>query len=120
MKVLIADDDRTIRTLLADMLVDLGHDVVAASNGVEAVELAVRERPAMVFLDFLMPRLSGLDALTEIRAKGVTAPAFLLTAISDASMKDMEGVEQANAVLEKPFKKRTIERAIENATRSGQ
>src|SRR5512141_1998200 len=117
MKVLIADDDRTIRTLLADMLVDLGHNVVAASNGVEAVELAVRERPAMVFLDFLMPRLSGLDALKEIRAKGVTAPAVLLTAISDASMKEMEGVEQANAVLEKPFKKRTIEKAIENATR---
>lgn len=119
MKVLIADDDRTIRTLLADILIDLGHDVVAASNGVEAVELAVRERPAMAFLDFLMPRLSGLDALKEIRARGVNAPAILITAISDASMKEMEGVEQADAVLEKPFKKRTIERAIENATRSG-
>ena len=42
MKVLIADDDQTIRALLTDMLVDLGHVVVAAANGAEAVELAAR------------------------------------------------------------------------------
>ena len=118
MKILIADDDRTIRSLLADMLVDLGHSVVAATNGVEAVDLAVREKPQMVILDFLMPRLSGLDALKQIRASGVSAPAVLLTAISDASMKEMEGVDQVDAVLEKPFKRRTIEKAIENATRT--
>jgi DNA-binding response OmpR family regulator len=117
MKVLIADDDRTIRTLLADMLADLGHEVVAASNGLEAVDLTVREKPQIVFLDFLMPRLSGLDALKEIRAHGVTVPAVLVTAISDSSMKQMDGVEQAEVVLEKPFKRRTIEKAIENATR---
>ena len=42
MKVLIADDDQTIRMLLTDMLIDLGHAVVAAGNGAEAVELAAR------------------------------------------------------------------------------
>jgi CheY-like chemotaxis protein len=99
MKVLIADDDRTIRTLLADMLADLGHEVVAASNGMEAVELAAREQPQMVFLDFLMPRLSGIDALKAIRASGLRAPIVLLTAISDSSMKEMEGIEEADAVL---------------------
>ncbi len=118
MRVLIADDDRTIRTLLADMLAELGHDVIAATNGVEAVELALRERPHVVILDFLMPRLSGLDALKEIRASGFAVPAVLLTAISDTSMKEMDGVEQVAAVLEKPFKRRTIEKAIESAMRA--
>jgi len=117
MKVLIADDDRTIRTLLADVLADLGHKVVAASNGVEAVELAASEEPEMIFLDFLMPRLSGLDALKAIRRQGIKVPIVVLSAISDSSMREMEGVEQADAILEKPFKKKTIEKAIEKATR---
>jgi len=115
MKVLIADDDRTIRALLTDMLVDLGHTVVAAANGAEAVELAASENPHVVILDFLMPKLSGLDALKAMRERGLAMPAVLLTAISDTSMREVEDVEAPEAVLEKPFKKRTIERALARA-----
>jgi CheY-like chemotaxis protein len=118
MKVLIADDDRTIRALLTDMLVDLGHVVVAASNGAEAVEMAARENPHVVILDFLMPKLSGLDALKAMRERGLAMPAVLLTAISDTSMREVEGVEAPDSVLEKPFKKRTIERALARAMES--
>ncbi|HUK65525.1 MAG TPA: response regulator [Anaeromyxobacteraceae bacterium] len=116
MKVLIADDDQTIRALLSDMLVDLGHLVVAAVNGAEAVELAVREQPEVVILDFLMPKLSGLDALKAMRARGLSMPAVFLTAISDSSMREVEGFEAPAAILEKPFKKKTIERALARAT----
>ncbi len=118
MKVLIADDDRTIRSLLTDMLVDLGHTVVAAANGAEAVELAASENPHVVILDFLMPKLSGLDALKAMRERGLVMPAVLLTAISDTSMREVEGVEAPDAVLEKPFKKRTIEKALARATKT--
>ncbi len=117
MKVLIADDDATIRALLGDILEDLGHSVVTASNGVEAVDQAGRESPDLIILDFLMPRLSGLDALKAIRDHGMKMPIILLTAISDTSMREMEGVERADAVLEKPFKKRMIEKAIARALR---
>jgi len=118
MKVLIADDDRTIRALLTDMLADMGHVVVAASNGEEAVEVCAREAPDVVFLDFLMPKMSGLDALKEMRARGLKMPAVLLTAISDSSIREMEGVETPDAVLEKPFRKKTIEKALARATHS--
>ena len=118
MKVLIADDDQTIRALLVDMLVELGHAVVAAANGAEAVELCAREQPDVVILDFLMPKLSGLDALKAMRARGLAMPAVLLTAISDASMREMDGFEAPDAVLEKPFKRRTIEKALARATRA--
>ncbi len=117
MKVLIADDDATIRALLGDILEDLGHDVVAAGNGVEAVDLAEREAPDLVILDFLMPRLSGLDAMKGIRDHGLRMPIILLTAISDTSMREMDGIDRADAVLEKPFKRRTIEKAIAKALR---
>jgi CheY-like chemotaxis protein len=118
MKVLIADDDQTIRALLSDMLADLGHVVVAAANGADAVELCAREQPDVVILDFLMPKLSGLDALKAMRERGLVMPAVLLTAISDASMREMEGFEAPDAVLEKPFKRRTIEKALARATRA--
>jgi len=116
MKVLIADDDQTIRALLSDMLTDLGHSVIAAGNGAEAVELAARELPDVAILDFLMPKLSGLDALKAMRERGLVMPAVLLSAISDSSMRELEGIETPEAVLEKPFKKRTIEEALAKAT----
>ena len=116
MKVLIADDDQTIRALLTDMLIDLGHVVVAATNGAEAVELAAREQPDAVILDFLMPKLSGLDALKAMRERGLAMPAVLLTAISDSSIREMEDVPAPEAILEKPFRRRDIEKALELAT----
>ena len=115
MKVLIADDDQTIRALLTDMLVELGHVVVPARDGAEAVELASSEHPDAVILDFLMPKLSGLDALKAMRERGLVMPAVLLTAISDASMRKLEGFDAPEAILEKPFKKRGIEKALARA-----
>lgn len=93
MKVLIADDDRLVRTMLADLLGELRHEVVAAENGAEAVALCEREAPDVVVLDLLMPRLSGLDALKSMRQAGCNVPAILLTAISDPSFREMEGAD---------------------------
>ena len=116
-KVLIADDDRLARAILSDLLVELGHAVVAAENGAEAVALAARERPDVLVLDFLMPRLSGLDAVRAMREAGVTAPAVLLTAISDGSVRGVEGSEAVDVVLEKPVTRRALERALARAAR---
>lgn len=112
MKVLIADDDRLARAMLADLLAELGHSVVQAENGADAVALAGREAPDVLVLDFLMPRLSGLDAVRAMRAQGVRAPALLLTAISDGSVRGVEGSEAVDLVLAKPVSRRTLERAL--------
>jgi CheY-like chemotaxis protein len=62
-----------------------------------------------------MPRLSGLDALREIRRAGGAAPAVLLTAISDGSLRGVDGAEAIEVRLEKPFTKRTLARALARA-----
>jgi CheY-like chemotaxis protein len=111
-KVLIADDDRLVRTMLSDLLGELGHQVVVAENGAEAVKLCSLEAPEVVVLDLLMPRLSGLDALQEMRKAGCEAPAILLTAISDPSFREMEGAHQIRVRLEKPVTRRSLERAL--------
>jgi two-component system, response regulator PdtaR len=114
-KVLLADDDRLIRTLVSDLLAELGHAVVTAENGAEAVALSARERPDVVILDFLMPKLSGLDALRAMRDAGVSAPAVLLTAISDGSLRGVEGADAIDVRLEKPVTRRGLERALARA-----
>jgi CheY-like chemotaxis protein len=115
-KVLIADDDRLVRTMLADLLAELGHAVVEAANGAEAVAAARREAPDLLILDFLMPKLSGLDALQALRDGGLRTPAVLLTAITDGSFRAMDGAEAVEVLLEKPVTRRSLARALARAT----
>jgi CheY-like chemotaxis protein len=115
-KVLLADDDALIRSLVSDLLADLGHAVVVAADGAEAVTLSAREPPDVLVLDLLMPRLSGLDALRAMRDAGVAAPAVLLTAITDGSARALEGADEVAVVLEKPVSRRALARALARAT----
>jgi CheY-like chemotaxis protein len=118
-KVLIADDDRLVRVMVRDLLAELGHDVVEASNGLEAVAACEREPPDLLILDLLMPRLSGLDALERLRGKGLRAPAILLSAISGGSVSALDGAEKVDVLLEKPVTHQSLARAIARATRGG-
>jgi two-component system, response regulator PdtaR len=117
-KVLIADDDQLIRAQLTDLLEELGHTVVSATNGLEAVALWGRERPDAVIVDFLMPKLSGLDALHAMREEGRRVPAVLLTAISDHTVRDMDEDEAPAAILGKPFTRKSVEKALALAIRT--
>jgi two-component system, NarL family, nitrate/nitrite response regulator NarL len=86
--VLIADDFPLIRNALVDAI-DRDPDisvVAAATNGVEAVELAVRHRPHVVLMDVHMPEMSGLVALERIRAQVPDARVVMLTATEKADV----------------------------------
>lgn len=115
MLVLVADDDRFIRTTLTDILVEFGHSVILASDGIEAVEMSTNTLPDVIILDLLMPRISGLDALKAMRAWGVDAPIILLSAISDISIRHLHGVHAADACIEKPFTPDAISKALSEA-----
>ncbi len=67
-KILIADDEQDIRDLLTFTLKFAGHEVVAASNGEEAVQLAQSEKPELVLLDVRMPKMNGYEACRRIKA----------------------------------------------------
>jgi DNA-binding response OmpR family regulator len=68
-KILIAEDERDIRDLVAFTLRFAGHEVVTASNGEEAVQLAPRENPDLILMDVRMPRMTGYDACRILKAE---------------------------------------------------
>lgn len=68
MKILLVDDSRTVRAVLSRMLCGLGHTVVEAQDGSQALEYLEREPVDLVLLDVQMPRLDGFDAVRRIRA----------------------------------------------------
>jgi len=68
-KILIAEDERDIRDLVAFTLRFAGHEVFAASNGEEAVELAPRVNPDLILMDVRMPRMTGYEACRAMKAR---------------------------------------------------
>lgn len=102
MLILIAEDESLIRLGLKSMLESLGHAVIAASNGREAVRLADRQRPDLAILDIRMPYTDGLQAARAIAAAR-PLPILLLTAYSDASLVDRASDLPIHGYLVKPI-----------------
>jgi CheY-like chemotaxis protein len=102
--VLVADDFPDIRDLYRDVLHLTGFPVVTADDGVEAVEVARRTRPAIILLDVRMPRLSGLDAMRQLRSEAAFAGVPIVALTAHAFPMDREMLLQAgfDAVVAKP------------------
>ena len=103
MKLLLAEDDNDTRTFVERGLGELGHNVLVAANGEDALHIAVTETLDLVVLDRMMPVLDGLAVLKRIRAAGVVTPVLMLTALGRIEDR-VEGLEGgADDYLVKPF-----------------
>jgi two-component system alkaline phosphatase synthesis response regulator PhoP len=104
-KILIAEDERDIRDLITFTLRFAGYEVVAASNGEEAVTLALQEIPDLIISDVRMPRMNGYEACEKIKAEEKTKdiPVIFLSAKGqDAEIQTGLNVGAAEYLL-KPF-----------------
>ena len=104
--ILIVDDDPLIRKLILTTLQDVaGFALEEAGDGVAAIETAAAIRPDIVFLDYDMPRLNGIETCRRLRSDPVTADAtiIMLTAISDQPAQDRAVGAGADLFLTKPF-----------------
>ncbi|MGO9244017.1 MAG: response regulator [Verrucomicrobiia bacterium] len=67
-RILVVDDEPAIREYETALLSELGHEVLVAADGTEALELARAQRPHLVLLDIMMPELSGIEVCRQLRA----------------------------------------------------
>jgi len=79
--VLIIEDDKALKAVLADKLRTGGFDVLMASDGAEGLEIAFKELPDIILLDIIMPKMNGVEMLRLLReaAWGKTVPVLFLT-----------------------------------------
>ena len=84
--VLIAEDDAGVRMTLEFVLADEGFEVLAAEDGEQALNLALERSPDAILLDGMMPKMTGKQVLTALRALKATAetPVFVLTGMDPA------------------------------------
>lgn len=102
-QVLIVEDNDDLRTLLRDVLVDAGFEVVAVANGAEALEIVRHSRPSAIVLDLMMPVMDGPSFLRERRRTPALAsvPVLVLTAHPFHHLV-LDGLSPT-AVLRKPY-----------------
>ncbi|PKN81945.1 MAG: two-component system response regulator [Chloroflexi bacterium HGW-Chloroflexi-9] len=111
--ILIADDAAFMRMKIAALIKGLGHTVVEASDGVEAVARYREQRPDAVLLDITMPNMDGLEALKEIMAGDPTARVAMVTAMGQKQVV-MEAIKTgAKDFVVKPFNAELIETALQ-------
>ncbi|HEY2543059.1 MAG TPA: response regulator transcription factor [Gaiellaceae bacterium] len=101
-RVVVADDDEAVRTVLMRVLVDEGFDVVgAAADGLEAVSLAGELRPDTVLLDVRMPRVGGIEAARRIRPIDPAVRVVMLSAYDDPALQQEATAAGASRFLVK-------------------
>lgn len=104
-RILIADDDPALISILTHLLESENYEVISASDGVAALEAARRTMPDLVILDLMMPRLDGFGVLMKLYGDEprLRAPAIMLTAQSGRDYRDVAASLGAITFVEKPF-----------------
>lgn len=115
-KILIVEDEESIRNILQAFIQQNGYLVVSAADGIAGYDLFVREAPHLVILDILMPRMNGYDLLKKIRGVSDT-PVILLTALGKEQEQARGFDLQADDYIVKPFSHTILMKRIEAVLR---
>jgi CheY-like chemotaxis protein len=106
--ILVTDDDHGSRETLAGLLADRGFKTVTAASGEEAIEIVQVEMIHLVFFDMHMPRMTGLEALEQVRLVNALLPAILVTADATRDLIRQAFQAQVFSVIPKPLNKNVV------------
>lgn len=115
-RILVVDDEASIRRILETRLKMVGYDVITAADGEEALEVFSKNNPDLVILDVMMPKLDGYGVTREIR-RNSDVPIIILTALGDVSER-ITGLELgADDYVVKPFSPKELEARVKAVLR---
>ena len=115
LNILLVDDHDEVRAATAGMFQDLGHNVMQASNGAEALELLTRNGIDLLVSDYAMPQLSGTDLVRGARSRRPDLTAMIITGYADQD--DIGDLPADVVVLSKPFDLAALSAAVLKATK---
>jgi len=116
MRVLVIDDSRAMRMILKTTLVQLGHEVVEASNGQEGLEMVKKRGPFNIALvDWNMPLLNGYEFVRSVRSDAANAAMKLVMVTTEVEMAQVSKAMDAgaNEYVMKPFTREILREKIE-------
>jgi CheY-like chemotaxis protein/anti-anti-sigma regulatory factor len=119
--ILVVEDEVIIRSVVEMSLRPLGYSVLMVSNGMEALEIAHRENPVAIILDYVMPIMDGAAALRGLKSARSTRhiPVIIMTASEKLALEKSEHFDHAALVLRKPFSpssfRNSVQRIIEES-----
>ena len=115
-KILVIDDEASIRQIVETRLKLAGYEVITAADGVEALEQAATHNPSLIVLDVMMPKMDGFEVCRELR-KNMTTPIIMLTAKGDITDRIAALELGADDYVVKPFSPRELEARIKAVLR---
>lgn len=118
-KILIADDNATNRELLQDVLERFkpwGLEILNATNGVEALDLAKKEKPELILLDIMMPDMSGYEVSKQIKGDPELAHVYIIMVSAKTQQEDRKQAVHAGAdeYITKPFDIRLVRERVQS------
>ncbi len=81
-RILVIDDESSIRFLLREVVEDMGYHCLEAESAIKGIEMVEEENPNLIILDIQMPQMNGLEAIQKIRKINDKVPVFMLSAFS--------------------------------------
>jgi DNA-binding response OmpR family regulator len=102
-RILIVDDDPTIRSVLEAFLEDEGFTTAVAANGRDAVEQARVDPPALILMDLMMPILSGVEASRQLKSDPLTAEVPIIAMSAGFILRGSVDELLADSIISKPF-----------------
>jgi len=116
-KILVVDDEPDIRTLCKVNLEYEGYEVLEASDGAEALEIVHDQRPDLIVLDLMMPKMDGWEVMKQLKgsAETSTIPVLFLTSKADQTSQIQGWDEGIAEYITKPFNPIVLSRCIQKA-----
>jgi CheY-like chemotaxis protein len=115
MRVLLVEDNDDSRDLFRHMLEKLGHQVVEATNGKDAIKVALKHTPELIIMDLSMPEVDGFQAASALRSIKTFSqvPILAITAYPKSLWRDKAEDAGCDGFLQKPFTREDLSAALD-------